>query len=64
MAERSGSVFGAGMTGKLNLTLAFEERWNPSLNLDCTVFIDKITSGIPPKRVEMESILRLNQGRV
>jgi hypothetical protein len=45
-------------------TLAFEKRWNSSLNLNRFAFIDKVSSGIPPKPVEMESILRLNQGRV
>jgi hydroxyacylglutathione hydrolase len=63
-AHFSGSVCGAGMSGKPMSTLAFEKRWNSSLNLNRSAFIDKVTSGIPPKPVEMESILRLNQGRV
>jgi hydroxyacylglutathione hydrolase len=63
-AHFSGSVCGAGMSGKPMSTLAFEKRWNSSLNLNRPAFIDKVTSGIPPKPVEMESILRLNQGRV
>lgn len=63
-AHFSGSVCGAGMSGKPMSTLAFEKRWNSSLNLNRSAFIDKVTSGVPPKPVEMESILRLNQGRV
>ena len=62
-AHFSGSVCGAGMSGKPMSTLAFEKRWNPSLNLDRTAFIEKTTSTIPPKPVEVESIVRINQGR-
>jgi hydroxyacylglutathione hydrolase len=60
----SGSVCGAGMSGKPMSTLAFEKRWNPALNLDRAAFIEKIARGLPPKPKEMESILRANQGRV
>jgi hydroxyacylglutathione hydrolase len=59
----SGSVCGAGMSGKPMSTLAFEKRWNPVLHLDRTAFVEKIASGLPPKPPEMESILRANQGR-
>ena len=62
-AHFSGSVCGAGMSGKPMSTLAFEKRWNPSLNLDRTAFIEKTTSAIPPKPVEVDSIVRINQGR-
>ena len=62
-AHFSGSVCGAGMSGKPMSTLAFEKRWNPSLTLNRTAFIEKITSCIPPKPAEVESIVRLNQGR-
>lgn len=60
----SGSVCGAGMSGKPMSTLAFEKRCNPVLHLDRTAFIESIASGLPPKPTEMESILRANQGRV
>jgi glyoxylase-like metal-dependent hydrolase (beta-lactamase superfamily II) len=62
-AHFSGSVCGAGMSGKPMSTLAFEKRWNPVLNLDRTAFIEKMTSGSLAKPAEMESILRANQGR-
>jgi glyoxylase-like metal-dependent hydrolase (beta-lactamase superfamily II) len=62
-AHFSGSVCGAGMSGKPMSTLAFEKRWNPILNLNRTAFIEKTTSAIPPKPAEVESIVRLNQGR-
>ena len=63
-AHFSGSVCGAGMSGKPMSTLAFEKRWNPILNLDRAAFVEKITSGIPAKPPEMESTLRTNQGRL
>ena len=62
-AHFSGSVCGAGMSGKPMSTLAFEKRWNPSLTLNRSAFIEKTTSSIPPKPAEVESIVRLNQGR-
>jgi len=62
-AHFSGSVCGAGMSGKPMSTLAFEKRWNPSLTLSRSAFIEKITSAIPPKPADVESIVRLNQGR-
>lgn len=63
-AHFSGSVCGAGMSGKPMSTLAFEQRWNPVLHFDRAAFIENIVSGLPPKPAEMKSILRANQGRV
>lgn len=62
-AHFSGSVCGAGMSGKPMSTLAFEKRWNPVLKLDRAAFVEKMTSGSLVKPAEMESILRANQGR-
>jgi hydroxyacylglutathione hydrolase len=62
-AHFSGSVCGAGMSGKPMSTLAFEKRWNPVLKLDRAAFVEKMTSGMPHKPPQMESILRANQGR-
>jgi glyoxylase-like metal-dependent hydrolase (beta-lactamase superfamily II) len=62
-AHFSGSVCGAGMSGKPMSTLAFEKRWNPTLKLDRAAFVEKMTNGMPPKPPEMEVILRANQGR-
>jgi hydroxyacylglutathione hydrolase len=59
----SGSVCGAGMSGKPMSTLAFEKKWNPTLQLDREAFIETLTKGILPKPSEMETILRINQGR-
>jgi hydroxyacylglutathione hydrolase len=62
-AHFSGSVCGAGMSGKPMSTLAFEKRWNPTLRLDRDDFIELMTRSVLPKPAEMETILRINQGR-
>jgi glyoxylase-like metal-dependent hydrolase (beta-lactamase superfamily II) len=58
----SGSVCGAGMSGKPSSTLAFERRWNPLLSWSREEFIDALAD-VPPKPAAMEQILRINQGR-
>ena len=58
----SGSVCGAGMSGKPSSTVAFEKRWNPLLSMTREDFVQAL-SDVPPKPAEMERILRLNQGR-
>lgn len=62
-AHFSGSVCGAGMSGKPMTTLAFEKRWNPTLRADAEDFIRQVSEGIPAKPKEMEAIIRYNQGR-
>ena len=62
-AHFSGSVCGAGMSGKPMSTLAFEKRWNPALKLDRAAFITEMSSLTLPKPAEMEMVLRINQGR-
>ena len=57
----SGSVCGAGMSGKASSTLAFEKRWNPTLTLDRAAFIEKLTSSTPPKPADIESVLQANR---
>jgi glyoxylase-like metal-dependent hydrolase (beta-lactamase superfamily II) len=61
-AHFSGSVCGAGMSGKPMSTLAFEKKWNPALQLDRETFIETLTENILPKPTEMERIMRINQG--
>jgi glyoxylase-like metal-dependent hydrolase (beta-lactamase superfamily II) len=61
-AHFSGSVCGAGMSGKPSSTIAFERRFNPLLSRTKTEFVDALAD-VPPKPVEMERILRQNQGR-
>lgn len=58
----SGSVCGAGMSGKPSSTLAFEKRFNPMLTLDREAFIDAL-SDVPPNPTEMAAIIRFNRGR-
>jgi hypothetical protein len=62
-AHFSGSVCGAGMSGKPMTTLAFEKRWNTVLSLGREAFVAQVSEGIPEKPAEMEAILRFNQGR-
>ena len=62
-AHFSGSVCGAGMSGKPMSTLAFEKRWNPTLQLDRTAFVEKMAGNMPPKPAEMDTIIRANRGR-
>jgi glyoxylase-like metal-dependent hydrolase (beta-lactamase superfamily II) len=56
----SGSLCGAGLSGKPSSTVAFERRWNPMLSLDRESFIAALTE-VPPKPAEMERILAENR---
>jgi len=58
----SGSVCGAGMSGKPSSTIAFEKRWNSLLSKTREDFVN-VLSDVPPKPAEMERILRVNRGR-
>lgn len=58
----SGSVCGAGMSGKPSTTLAFENRFNPLLGLDRDAFVEAIAD-VPPKPADMNAIIQFNQGR-
>lgn len=57
----SGSMCGAGLSGKPTSTLAFEKRWNPMLSLDRQGFIEALAD-VPPKPAEMERVLAFNRG--
>jgi hydroxyacylglutathione hydrolase len=58
----SGSMCGAGMSGKPSSTIAFEKRWNPMLSFDREAFVEALAN-VPPKPEEMDRILSFNQGR-
>jgi hydroxyacylglutathione hydrolase len=58
----SGSICGAGMSGKPSSTIAFEKRWNPYLGKSRQDFVDAL-SEVPAKPEAMEQILRMNEGR-
>jgi len=62
-AHFSGSVCGAGMSGKPMTTLAFEKRWNPVLALGLDEFVDSVSESMPDKPANMQAILHFNQGR-
>ena len=58
----SGSLCGAGLSGKPSSTIAFERRWNPMLALDRDAFIAALAD-VPPKPADMERIMAVNRGR-
>ena len=58
----SGSMCGAGMSGKPSSTIAFEKRWNPLLGKTREEFVNALAD-VPAKPAAMEQILRVNQGR-
>jgi hydroxyacylglutathione hydrolase len=58
----SGSLCGAGLSGKPSSTIAFERRWNPMLVLDREAFITALAD-VPPKPAEMERIYAVNRGQ-
>jgi hydroxyacylglutathione hydrolase len=59
-AHFSGSMCGAGMSGKPSSTLAFEKRWNELLSKDRAAFIDAL-SDVPPKPAAMAEVLQRNR---
>ena len=58
----SGSVCGAGLSGKPMTTVGFERRWNPMFTLDRDAFAEKLAD-VPPKPADMERVLAFNRGR-
>jgi hydroxyacylglutathione hydrolase len=57
----SGSLCGAGLSGKPASTIAFERRWNPMLSLPRDQFVEALAE-VPAKPAEMERILAANRG--
>jgi glyoxylase-like metal-dependent hydrolase (beta-lactamase superfamily II) len=58
----SGSMCGAGMSGKPSSTLGFERRYNPLLALDEDAFVAAVCD-VPDKPAEMHHLLERNRGR-
>ncbi len=56
----SGSLCGAGLSGKPSSTIAFERRWNPMLSLEPDAFVAALAD-VPAKPAEMERILAANR---
>ena len=56
----SGSLCGAGLSGKPTSTIAFERRWNPILSLGREAFVDAMAD-VPAKPAELERILAFNR---
>ncbi|MBI1284515.1 MAG: MBL fold metallo-hydrolase [Thiobacillus sp.] len=58
----SGSVCGAGMSGKPMSTLGFEKRSNPMLSMSRDAFVTALTETIPPRPAEMDRMVAFNLG--
>jgi glyoxylase-like metal-dependent hydrolase (beta-lactamase superfamily II) len=58
----SGSVCGAGISGKPASTIGFEKRWNPMLSLNRDAFVEALTGEIPPRPAEMARMVAANLG--
>jgi glyoxylase-like metal-dependent hydrolase (beta-lactamase superfamily II) len=58
----SGSVCGAGMSGKPGSTIGFERRWNPMLSMPKEAFVAALTRDIPPRPLEMDRMVQANLG--
>ena len=61
-AHFSGSVCGAGLSGKPSTTIGFEKRWNPMLSRPKEKFVAALVD-VPPKPAAMDEILLANRGR-
>jgi hydroxyacylglutathione hydrolase len=53
---------GKGMCGRPSTTIGFERLFNPVLHLDHGAFVAAITSGIPPRPLNMVAIEATNRG--
>ena len=58
----SGSVCGAGMSGKPMSTVGFEKRSNPMLAMSRDEFVAALTEAIPPRPAEMDRMVAFNLG--
>ncbi len=58
----SGSVCGAGMSGKPGSTIGFEKHSNTLLSASRAEFVTALTSEIPPQPAEMKKIISFNLG--
>jgi len=60
-AHFSGSLCGAGLSGKPSSTIGFEKRWNPMLRRSKEEFVSALAD-VPPKPAGMDEILLANRG--
>ncbi len=59
----SGSVCGAGMSGKPGSTIGFEQRSNALLRMPRNEFVAALTAEIPPRPAEIERMVAYNLGK-
>ena len=53
---------GKGMCGRPSTTIGFERRFNPVLHLEHDAFVSAVTSGIPPRPLNMTAVEATNRG--
>jgi hydroxyacylglutathione hydrolase len=53
---------GKGMCGRPSTTIGFERRFSPMLSMDRQRFVGTLTSGIPPRPLNMTAIEATNRG--
>jgi glyoxylase-like metal-dependent hydrolase (beta-lactamase superfamily II)/rhodanese-related sulfurtransferase len=53
---------GKGMCGRPNTTIGFERRFSPMLHLNRDAFVSALTTGIPPRPLNMTAIEATNRG--
>ena len=58
--HQSGSVCGAGLSGKPSSTLGFEKRWNQALSMDKPSFIAHVIKDITQRPADMARIVDTN----
>ena len=59
----SGSVCGAGISGKPSSTIGFEKRFNTGLKITKKAeFVSHIMSDIPPRPAQMDRMVEVNLG--
>ena len=59
----SGSLCGAGLSGKPSSTIAFERRWNLMLSMPRDAFVAALAD-VPAKPADMQQILSANRGEM
>jgi len=57
---KSGSVCGAGLSAKPFSTIGFEKRYNPTLSLTKSNFVQQVLSTLPPYPENMYNIIQAN----
>ena len=58
--HQAGSACAVRLLGKPSLTIGFEKRWNPLLEMDSDAFVRVLTADIPAHPANMNQIAAFN----